>query len=299
MRIFAPTHHPFGIAHSPGPGRHSSALSHIQARMALTDRPRPGWNSRPGTGPVQRARGHGPRAPHTRHSPCSPAHSPCSAPRPHAPTSRLDHGTPGRGEAAATLTPHTWTPHGHRADEPSEGLRSGLDGSLRADPEGPGSRTRGPDWLGPARLGPARPPPRQARPTTHHPTPLFRHADHDQRARSTAPSGKLALRSIPPADTLPAYALPTAWPGPAIPWFVACSAYGNRARAPDGLGSEHAPMRCSKHTYLALVQREGLRASQDVITSSGMVRGGPRPSNQVPGPRVTTREGTSAGAARP
>ena len=167
--------------------------------MALTDRPRPGWNSRPGTGPVQRARGHGPRAPHTRHSPCSPAHSPCSAPRPHAPTSRLDHGTPGRGEAAATLTPHTWTPHGHRADEPSEGLRSGLDGSLRADPEGPGSRTRGPDWLGPARLGPARPPPRQARPTTHHPTPLFRHADHDQRARSTAPSGKLALRSIPPA----------------------------------------------------------------------------------------------------
>ena len=166
MRIFAPTHHPFGISHSPGPGRHSSALSHIQARMALTDRPRPVWPSRPETGPVPRARGHGPRAPHTRHSPCSPAHSPCSAPRPHAPTSRLDHGTPGRGEAAATLTPHTWTPHGHRADEPSEGLRSGLDGSLRADPEGPGSRTRGPDWLGPARLGPARPPP-----STHHSPP--------------------------------------------------------------------------------------------------------------------------------
>ena len=145
-----------------------------------------------------------------------------------------------------------------------------------------------------ARIGSARPgsgpPGPRSRPTTQ---------DHDQRARSTAPSGKLALRSIPPADTLPAYALPTAWPGPAIPWFVACSAYGNRARAPDGLGSEHAPMRCSKHTYLALVQREGLRASQDVITSSGMVRGGPRPSNQVPGPRVTTREGTSAGAARP
>ena len=84
-----------------------------------------------------------------------------------------------------------------------------------------------------------------------------------------------------------------------MPWFAACNAHGTRARARIGPDSEHAPMRCSKHTYLANAQREGLRASQDVISPSGMVRGGPRPSNQVPGPRVTTREGTSAGAARP
>ncbi len=139
--------------------------------------------------------------------------------------------------------------------------RSGPDGSLRADPEAPGpwtDQTRplsthlSPPYLtlltlGHQPEGPVLGPARQARPTprpacTHRPQP------HSPRHGQGRPyhGSRLATR------------------------------IAARPRPSHGPDSEHASGRCSTHYSCQSSNSEGLRASQDFITSSGIVRGGPR-----------------------
>ena len=103
------------IHHSPGPGRHSSALSHFpaQARTAHTARPRtwisgpaitardpdPARTARSGTqtsGPAHSAHAH-----HTPRLALPPAHSSSSGQKPQAPSPRLDRCMPRWGGSAA------------------------------------------------------------------------------------------------------------------------------------------------------------------------------------------------------
>ena len=88
-----------------------------QSRTLTHLGPGPDGPHGPVSDPARWARGHGPHAPHTRTLTltCALTRLGSQTPRPVL-TARSQHTRMGRG-----CTPHTWTPQGHRAEQPSEG----------------------------------------------------------------------------------------------------------------------------------------------------------------------------------